>query len=193
VQAKVSGDAHSSYRGRGVLCNGCCADALDRVLGKALPREVAGRLQAGSAGFDDSGRPRALGLESLDGDTDELLRDSPLLEVVANESVPCSALGEHLGTPPRKTLVVDGSSLDETLHDFRPRGGHEAASLQAFSQLPLGQVSVRQGATGLSQRLVAAKSPPDPARPRPIELDAHIEPGCEHDLRRQRAPRLIVE
>src|SRR5262245_3362085 len=66
VQAKLRVVVLSSYNLRVVFCNGVSERALDRVLGEALPCEVAGGFRAGAAPRADASCPDRLGIEGRD-------------------------------------------------------------------------------------------------------------------------------
>ena len=187
------GVAHSSYSRRGVFCNDFFAGALDRLLGEALPREVARRSRPSAARRGDALRSRILRLEAPEGFFDELGSDAPPLEVMADQVIARAAPGKEIRAPPGQPTVVDRPGAHEPLDGLLPHGRGHVLPCQPYLELPLGEIAVRDRACGPLQRLVLTEPARQPASPLTVELDSDVEPCGEHDLRRQGPPLLAFE
>ena len=193
VQAKKLGVAHSSYSRRGVLCNDFFTGALDRLLGEALPREIARRPRPSAALGDDALRTNILRLEAGERFFDQLGSDAASFEVVADQVITRAAPSEEIRAPPRQPPVVDRPCPHEALDRLLPCLRGHVPPRQPFRELPLGQVAVRDRPRSSLQRLVLTEPARQPASLLPVERDAHSEPGTEHDLGRQGPPLLAFE
>jgi hypothetical protein len=189
----MSGVAHSSYNRRRIFCNGFVARALDRLLGEALPREVASCSGAPAPLRDDLQGTRALRLELLDRFVDQLESDAAAVEVVADEEIACAAPRKQLGAPVRQPRVVDGADTHESLDGFLLGPSRHVPAGKPFRELSFGQIASRDRPGSPRQSLVLPQLVPQPSRSLPVQLDADIEPGREHDLRRQGSPGLTLE
>jgi hypothetical protein len=189
----MSGVAHSSYSRRGIFCNGLFADALDRLHGEALSRQIAGGPEALAPCLDDLLSAGGLGLERGHGSLDVLGPDAPRREVVPDQQVAGPAPCEQLGAPSGHPLVVDRAGTNQALDRFLPRLRSDVRPGEPIRELPLGEVPVRKRPRGPVHRLVPSQLPPQPTRPCPVELDSHVEARREHDLGRQSPPRLALE
>ena len=109
----MSGSAHSSYSGRGILRNGPFASTLDRVFQEALACEVTCGPEAGSTSLDDPPRSNSFRLERCEGRLHELLVNASPGQIVLNQSVAGTALGEELGARFRETPIVDGAGFNQ--------------------------------------------------------------------------------
>jgi hypothetical protein len=150
----MSGVAHSSYSGRGILCNAYIADALDRLLGEALAGEVAGRSRPAPAVGDDAPGTDGLGVERGQRRLDVLGSDATGLEVMLDQQVAGTAPCEELGAALCQAFVVDRAGTHQSLDGFLPHGSRHIPTRESFGELPLGQVAVLERARGPSQRLV---------------------------------------
>ena len=188
----MSGVARSSYNRRGLFCNGFFADALDRLLGEALAGEVASSSRALAAGLDDAPSPHGFRLQALQSSLDVLDPDSASVEIVANEEVARAAPSEQLGTSSREPCIVDRACAYQTIDGFLACRSIDV-SLEPFRELPLRKVPVGQRAGSPGKRLMSAKLVPQVSRSRPVDLDADVEPGGQHDLGWQGPPGLAFE
>ncbi len=187
------GNALSWYSGRCLFRNGPSTRALDRVLGETLPRQMTGGSEARPSPLDDSHRANRLRLELVDGGSDELFRDASSLEVVSDQCVSCPSLGESRGAAASEASVVDRAHSDQARHCVLASRRSHMSARKAIGQLLLAQIAPRQRSRGLRHRLVAHELAPHPPRPRPVELDADIQPRRENGLLGQRSPMLPVE
>ena len=187
------GVAHSSYSRRGVFRNDLFTGALDRLLGEAFSREVARRSGPSAALGDDALSSSILRLHASKCFFDQLGSDAPSLEVVADEEIARAAPGEELRAPPGEPSVVDRTGARQPLDRLPPYGRGHVPPRQPFLELSLRQIAVRDRPRGPLQGLVLTEPARQPASPLTVELDAHVEPGSEHDLGRQGPPLLAFE
>lgn len=189
----MSGVAHSSYSRRGVLCNDFFTGALDRLLGEALPREIARRPGPSAALGDDVLGTNMLRLETLERFFDQPVSDAPSFQVVADQMITRAAPSEEIRASPRQPPVVDGPSAHEAFDRLLPHRSGHVPPRQPFRELSLRQVAVCDRPRGPLQRLVLAEAARQPASSLPVQLDAHVEPDSEHDLGGQGPPLLAFE
>ncbi|HEU5066023.1 MAG TPA: hypothetical protein VFT86_09160 [Gaiellaceae bacterium] len=134
-----------------------------------------------------------LGLEACERLLDQLGSDTASFEVMADQEVACAATSEEICAPPGQPRVVDRAGAHEPLDGLVPHGRGDLPSRQPFGELSLGQIAVRDRPRSPLQGLVLAELAPQPTGPVPVELDAHVEAGGEHDLGRQGPPGLAFE
>lgn len=193
VQAKMSGVAHSSYSGRGILCNGLVTGGLDRVFGEALAREIAGRSRPPPACGDDALGANRLGVERGERSRDGLGSNAARLEVVPDEEVARPAPCKQLGATSRESSVVDGACPHQPVDGFLPRRPGNVRPGQPVRKLPLREVALRQRARSPADRLVQPQLTPYSPRSLPVELDTDIQARSEDDLGGKSPPRLALE
>ena len=173
----MSGVAHSSYSGRGILCNGFFAGALDRLLGEAFPGEVARRSRPSSPLGDDALGSGMLGLEARERLLDQLGSDASPLEVMADQEIARATPSEEICAPPGQPAVVDRTRTHEPLDGLVPQWGGYVPPRQPFVELSLRQVAVRDRPRCPLQSLVLTEPAPQPTSPLAVELNAHVEAG----------------
>ena len=176
-----------------MLCNAFRARALDRVVGEALPRQIARRLRPRSSPEADPGRPDGLRVERRDRCFDRLRGDAARLEVVPDEEVARTAVGEGLRSGPREALVVESARVGQARDRLRPGCGCDVRSIEARIELYGRKVAAPESARGPLHRLVPLQLTAHPAGVLSIDLDSDVEAGPEDDLGGQRPPRLTVE
>ncbi len=103
VQVSYSDEAHLVYRVSGQICN----ERLERLLRKALGRQVTGCLWRSAAHVDDPRGPIRLGLEALESGADVLVRHAMPLQVVRDEVIPGPSRREQSRSVTRETMIVD--------------------------------------------------------------------------------------
>jgi hypothetical protein len=189
----MSGVAHSSYSGRGILCNGLFAHGLDRVFGEPFSREVASRTEALPAHGDDALGTNTLGIEAGQSGLDVLCSDPSRFEVVPDEEVARAAACQQVGAPSCDAFVVDRTGAHQPVDRFPSHLRSDVRPGEPVRQLPLGEVTLRKRPRSPAHRLVASQLVPQAPRPRSVELDADVEPRGQHDLGRQRPPRVALE
>ena len=187
------GVAHLSYSRRGVLCNDVFTGALDRLLREALSRQVARGSGPSAALGDDALSSSILRLEPRNRLFDQFGGDAPPLQVVADEEITRTATSEQIRAPPGQPPVVDRPGAREPLDSLLPHRRGHVPPRQPFVELSLRQIAVRDRPRGSLQRVVLTEPARQPASPLPVELDAHVEPGGEHDLGRKGPPLLAFE
>ena len=100
---------------------------------------------------------------------------------------------EELGAPVREPRVVDGADPHEPVDRFLPCRCRHVPAGEPFGELVLGKIATRDRTRSPTQRLVLPELVPQPTGSLPVELDADVEPGRQHDLRRQGPPGLTLE
>jgi hypothetical protein len=141
VQAKCQIRAHSSYSGRGILCNGFFARALDHVLGEALAGETSGRSRAPTELRDDPTSAFDLGLELIHRGLDSLAIDAPADQVVPDQGISRPAAGERAGPRAGEAEIVDRSCVGEPRDRLFSQGRRNPCAREARMKLGLGQVT----------------------------------------------------
>lgn len=176
-----------------MLCNDLCAGSLDRVVGKALPRQVAGGLRPGSAPGADPGGPKGLRPERVQRCFDGLPGDATQLEVVPDEEVARSPVRESLRPGSGEALVVHRAGVRQSFDCLGPGGGRDVRSIEPRGELSRGQVTVAECARGPRHGLVSLQLAAYPARALSVDLHTDVETRLQGDLGGQRPPRLTVE
>lgn len=176
-----------------MLCNAFRARGLDRLLGEALPRQVAGGLGPRSSPEADPSRTEGLRFERRDRRFGRLGRDAARLEVVPDEEVARTAVGEGLRPGSREALVVDRTRVGQPRDRLRPGRRRDVRSIEARIELFSRKVAAPERAGGLRHRLVPLQLAAYPPGALPVDLDSDVEAGPQDDLSRKRPPRLTVE
>lgn len=146
--------------------------------------------QARASPRDDPRGPDWLRFERVDGRLRDLLSDASLGQVVPNQGVAGSSLGQELGTAARNALVVYGSNPNQVVQGFPAGGRSDLSSREPLGKFLLTQIARRERAGSLRHRLVPDELATHPARPIAIELNAHVQSRGQHSLGRQRPPVL---
>jgi hypothetical protein len=190
---KTLGVTHSSYSRRDVFCNEFFTGAFDRLLGEALPREVARRSGPSAALGGDALSSSVLCLEARERFCDQIGSDAPSFQVVADQEITGAAPSKEIRAPPGQPAVVDRPGAHEPLDGLLPHGHGHVPPRQPLLELSLRQIAVRDRPCGSLQRLVLTEPARQPASPLPVELDAHVQTGREHNFGGQGPPRLALE
>jgi hypothetical protein len=186
-------DATSSYSGRGILRNGLPASTLDRVFGEALAAEMTRCPEAGASSLDDPLCSSRFGLERGEGRLHHLFRNASPGQVVLDQGIACTSLGEKLGARSRETPVVNGAGPNQALHGLVASCRSDASASEPLGKLLLRQIAPGERARSPGHRLMPDELATQPPRPRPIELDTDVQSGRQHGLGRECAPMLTVQ
>jgi hypothetical protein len=160
VQVKVSGDAHSSYRGRGTFRNGLLANAFDGLVREAFSAQVASRLRGCPTALDDSCGAQRLRIEARDCALHELRGDSATQQIVSDQGIAAASLCEQPGSVPGEPLIIDRPRLDKPSDGLLASNRGDISACQPLGKLLLREVATRNRARSPGQRLVPAKLTP---------------------------------
>lgn len=189
----MSGKAHSWYSRRGLFRNGHFARALDRVVREALACEVTRGLDARPSSPDDPLRSNSLRLECVNRGLHELGGDASLGQVMPDQGVSGPAPGEDLRATSCEPLVVNRTRLNQASHGLAADGRSNPSPGEPLGKLFLGQITPRERAGGLRQRIAPDELSTYPPGPRAVELNANVQARRQHGLGRQGPPVLPVE
>jgi hypothetical protein len=131
-------------------------------------------LEARPSPLDDPHGSSRLRLERAEGRLHKLNCDASPGQVVPDQGVAGSPLGQDRGAAARKALVVHGSRSNQALHGLTACGWADLRTREPFGQLFLGQIAARKRASGLRHRLVPDELAAHSPRPGTVELYADI-------------------
>jgi hypothetical protein len=131
-------------------------------------------LDARPSPLDDPHRSSRLRLELAEGRLHEPNCDASPGQVVPDQGVAGSPLGQDRGAAARKALVVHGSRSNQAFHGLNACGWADLRPREPLGQLFLGQAAPRKRASGLRHRLVPDELAAHSPRPATVELDADI-------------------
>jgi hypothetical protein len=134
-----------------------------------------------------------LRLERTDRRLNELSCNAPPGQVVPDQGVAGSPLGQGSSAARCKALVVDGSSLNQAFHDLTAYSWSDLGPRQPLGQFLLGQIPAPERAGGLRHRRVPDELTADSPRSITVELHADVQARRQHDFGRQRSPVLPFE
>lgn len=162
---------------------------FEGVLAEAFGRQIPRRPRPDASTLHEPAGPACFGLQFEQGGFCQARGYALPGEIVPDRRIAEAAAGECLGAVAAEATVVDEPCACQGLERLLLRRRRDPGTLQAVGQPALGQIVCPQSTTRDPERLCAAQFATQKPQRLAVEGASLSNPGPNHDVRRQEAPR----